>query len=167
MIQGIYDAAALNVIARAGMPQGFKMRLEVLQRGDLAFNVGNVLFHKIVDPCAADRGMILEGQQLPYLGKIHAVKATPADEVKTFHITVLIEPVIGARALGLREQSFLFIIAYGDDLTAGKFCQFSNFQRHDGAPCRKLPRVLMVRRIVVESSCKTCYLLKTQEKLSS
>ena len=138
VIQSVYDAAALHMIPRAGVPQCLQMGFEMLKRGYLTFDVGNVSVHQIVDPGAADRGIVLEGEKASYFGKVHAVKAAAADEVKPFDVALVIEAVVGARSLGPGQQPFLFIVAYGDDLTAGKFCQFSNFQRHDDAPCRGL-----------------------------
>ena len=131
VIQRVDDAASLPVISRAGVPQSFEVNLQVLKRGYLLLDVGNVPFHKIVDPCTAYCGIVLEGQKFPDLSQIHAVQAAAADEVKPFHGIIIVKPVVGVGAFGRRKKALLLIVAYGDDLTARPFGQFPDFQRHD------------------------------------
>ena len=90
----------------------------MLERGDLLFHVGDVLVHEFVDPGAAHRGIVLEGQKIPYFGEIHAVQAAAPDEVQALHVFVAVEAIVGVRAFRRGQQSFLLIIADGHDLTA-------------------------------------------------
>ena len=94
VVERIDDAATFTMISCAGMPERLKMHLQMLKRRDLAFDVGNMLVHKIVDPCAADRRIVLKCKKIPDFGKIHAVQPAAADEMKPFHGVVSVEPVV-------------------------------------------------------------------------
>lgn len=94
VVERVDDAAPFTMISCAGMPERLKMHLQMLKRRDLAFDVGNMLVHKIVDPCAADRRIVLKCKKIPDFGEIHAVQPAAADEMKPFHGVVSVEPVV-------------------------------------------------------------------------
>ena len=118
MIKTVDDAAAFPVVAGTGSPQGFEMGFQMLERGDLLFDVGDVFVHQVVDPGTAYGGVVLEGKKFPNFGKIHAVKAASPDEVQSVDILFGVQPVIVACTFRGTKQAFFFIVADGDDLTA-------------------------------------------------
>lgn len=132
MIQPVKDTAGFSMVAGTGVPQRFQMGFEMLERGDLTFHVGDVLFHQITYPGAAHGRIVLEGEQVTYFGQVHAVQAAAPDEVEAFDIILVVKSIIGSGAFRFAEQAFLFIITYSDDPASGESGEFSYFQRHEG-----------------------------------
>ena len=126
LAQAAQDAAVVALAALALVEQCLQMAAQMLQGGNLLVHIADMPFHEGVDPVAVFRGMVLEGQKFLDLGKGHAVQAAVADEAQLLKILCAVDTVIALGALRALQKAFLLVIAYGDNLTTGLFCQLSN-----------------------------------------